>query len=214
MSRQAVPGVVSPLANPGEIDFVVVREGTGGSVHRQRGAAGRYAARGRHRSQRQHRLRSRAGHPDAFARAGTDPGVTSPWCTSYNVLSFAGHLWRRTVERGRAGLPEVTTAYQHVDAATIFMVNDPTRFDVIVTDNLFGDIITDLAAATRRIGLRRPGTSTLTAVTVDVRAGARFGPDIAGQGKADPTATEMSVAMLLRPPGPADKGGPRGWSRR
>jgi len=118
----------------------------------------------------------------------------------HNVLVHAGHLWRRTVERVGAEFPEVTTNYQHVDAATIFMATDPARFDVIVTDNLFGDIVTDLAAAIAGgIGLAASGN-----INPDRTAPSMFepvhgsAPDIAGQGKADPSATVLSVALLLR----------------
>jgi 3-isopropylmalate dehydrogenase len=93
----------------------------------------------------------------------------------------------------------VQTAYQHVDAATIFMVNDPGRFDVIVTDNLFGDILTDIAAAIAGgIGLAASGNinpqGSAPSMFEPVHGSA---PDIAGQGKADPTAAILSVAMLL-----------------
>jgi 3-isopropylmalate dehydrogenase len=115
------------------------------------------------------------------------------------VLTYAGHLWRRTVERVGAEFPEVTTDYLHVDAATIFMVTNPSRFDVVVTDNLFGDIVTDLAAAIAGgIGLAASGNinpeRTAPSMFEPVHGSA---PDIAGQGKADPTATVLSVAMLL-----------------
>jgi 3-isopropylmalate dehydrogenase len=117
----------------------------------------------------------------------------------HNVLTHAGHLWRRTVESVGAEFPDVTTDYLHVDAATIVMVTDPARFDVVVTDNLFGDILTDLAAAvTGGIGLAASGN-----VNPDRVAPSMFepvhgsAPDIAGQGIADPTATVLSVAMLL-----------------
>ncbi|MFE0900084.1 isocitrate/isopropylmalate family dehydrogenase, partial [Streptomyces smyrnaeus] len=94
----------------------------------------------------------------------------------------------------------VTTDYLHVDAATIFLVTDPARFDVIVTDNLFGDIITDLAAAVSGgIGLAASGninpTRRFPSMFEPVHGSA---PDIAGTGKADPTATVLSVALLLR----------------
>ncbi len=117
----------------------------------------------------------------------------------HNVLTFAGHLWRRTFEAVSAEFPDVATAYQHVDATTIFMVTDPGRFDVIVTDNLFGDIITDLAAAVAGgIGLAASGNinpeRTFPSMFEPVHGSA---PDIAGQGKADPTAAILSVAMLL-----------------
>jgi 3-isopropylmalate dehydrogenase len=111
----------------------------------------------------------------------------------------AGHLWRRTVEAVNAEFPDVTVDYLHVDAATIFLVTDPARFDVIVTDNLFGDILTDLAGAiVGGIGLAASAN-----INPDRTAPSMFepvhgsAPDIAGQGKADPTATVLSVALLL-----------------
>ena len=117
----------------------------------------------------------------------------------HNVLVFAGHLWKRTVEAVAQEFPEVTHDYLHVDAATIFMVTDPSRFDVIVTDNLFGDILTDLAAAvTGGIGLAASGN-----INMDRTAPSMFepvhgsAPDIAGQQKADPTAAILSAALLL-----------------
>jgi len=117
----------------------------------------------------------------------------------HNVLTHAGHLWRRTVEEVAAEFPDVETAYQHVDAATIFLTTDPGRFDVVVTDNLFGDIITDIAAAVAGgIGLAASGN-----INPEGRYPSMFepvhgsAPDIAGQAKADPTATVLSVGMLL-----------------
>ena len=124
-----------------------------------------------------------------------------------NVLTYAGRLWSRIVARGRPrSIPDVEVAYQHIDAATIHMVTDPGRFDVIVTDNLFGDIITDLAAAVSGgIGLAASGnidaTRTNPSMFEPVHGSA---PDIAGQGIADPTAAIMSVALLLSHVGEAD----------
>ena len=123
-----------------------------------------------------------------------------PCVHKHNVLTHAGHLWRRTVERrATPSSRRSTTDYLHVDAATIFLVTDPSRFDVIVTDNLFGDILTDLAAAVAGgIGLAASGN-----INPDRTAPSMFepvhgsAPDIAGQQKADPTATVLSVAMLL-----------------
>ncbi|MDM8085001.1 3-isopropylmalate dehydrogenase [Cellulomonas cellasea] len=194
------PGVASPLANPGDIDFVVVREGTEGPYVGNGGAI-------------------RVGTPaevanevsvntafgvervvrDAFARAAARPRKKLTLVHKHNVLVHAGHLWRRTVEAVNAEFPDVTVDYLHVDAATIFMVTNPSRFDVIVTDNLFGDIITDLAAAiTGGIGLAASANinpeRTTPSMFEPVHGSA---PDIAGQGKADPTATVLSVAMLL-----------------
>ncbi|MCX6484179.1 MAG: isocitrate/isopropylmalate family dehydrogenase, partial [Mycobacterium sp.] len=116
-----------------------------------------------------------------------------------NVLTFAGGLWSRVVAEVGAEYADVEVAYQHIDAATIYMVTDPGRFDVIVTDNLFGDIITDLAAAVSGgIGLAASGnidaTGTNPSMFEPVHGSA---PDIAGMGIADPTAAVMSVALLL-----------------
>ena len=124
-----------------------------------------------------------------------------------NVLTHAGSLWSRTVEEVSAEFPEVTVAYQHVDAASMFFVTDPGRFDVIVTDNLFGDIVTDLAAAvTGGIGLAASGnldaSGTNPSMFEPVHGSA---PDIAGKGVADPTATVLSVGLLLDHLGRADQ---------
>jgi 3-isopropylmalate dehydrogenase len=115
------------------------------------------------------------------------------------VLVFAGSLWSRVFNAVAQEFPEVSTDYLHVDAATIFLATQPERFDVIVTDNLFGDILTDLAAAiTGGIGLAASAN-----INPDRTAPSMFepvhgsAPDIAGQGKADPTATVLSVALLL-----------------
>ena len=136
---------------------------------------------------------------DAFRRASERPRKHVTLVHKHNVLVFAGHLWKRTVEAVAKEFPEVTHDYLHIDAATIFMVTDPSRFDVIVTDNLFGDIITDLAAAiTGGIGLAASGN-----INMDRTAPSMFepvhgsAPDIAGQQKADPTAAILSAALLL-----------------
>ena len=128
------------------------------------------------------------------ARAGTSPWCTSTTC-SPTPATCGGARWRRSA----AEFPDVETAYQHVDAATIFLATDPGRFDVIVTDNLFGDIITDIAAAIAGgIGLAASGN-----INPEGRYPSMFepvhgsAPDIAGQAKADPTATILSVGMLL-----------------
>src|SRR2546423_550299 len=116
-----------------------------------------------------------------------------------NVLTFAGHLWTNIFNKVAQEFPEVTTDYVHVDAATIYLVTDPARFDVIVTDNLFGDIITDLAAAVSGgIGVAASGNLDITrrnpSMFEPVHGSA---PDIAGQGLADPTAAVLSVSLLL-----------------
>jgi 3-isopropylmalate dehydrogenase len=194
------PGVVSPLAHPGDVDFVVVREGTEGPYV---GNGGAVRVGTPHEIATEVSINTAYGVErvvrEAFRRAANRPRRTLTLVHKHNVLVNAGHLWRRTVERVGADFPEVTTNYQHVDAATIFMVSDPARFDVVVTDNLFGDIITDLAAAiTGGIGLAASGN-----INPDRTAPSMFepvhgsAPDIAGQGKADPTATVLSIAMLL-----------------
>jgi 3-isopropylmalate dehydrogenase len=198
------PGVQSPLAlervAPGGIDFVVVREGTEGPYVGNGGAlrvgtpaeiATEVSVNTRYGVERVVR--------DAFARAQARERKHLTLVHKHNVLVHAGDLWRRTVDEVGAQFPDVTTAYQHVDAATIFMVTDPGRFDVIVTDNLFGDILTDIAAAIAGgIGLAASGNinpeGTAPSMFEPVHGSA---PDIAGQGKADPTAAILSVAMLL-----------------
>ena len=144
---------------------------------------------------------------DAFARAAARERQHLTLVHKHNVLTFAGHLWRRTVEEVGAEFPQVSTDYLHVDAATIFLTTDPGRFDVIVTDNLFGDIITDIAAAIAGgIGLAASGNinpaRTTPSMFEPVHGSA---PDIAGQGKADPTATILSVSMLLEHLGLTDE---------
>ncbi|WP_103064102.1 3-isopropylmalate dehydrogenase [Actinomyces qiguomingii] len=194
------PGVATPLANPGSIDFVVVREGTEGLYCGNGGAV-------------------RVGTPQeiatevsvntaygvervvryAFETAQARPAHRLTLVHKHNVLVNAGHLWRRTVEAVGAEYPQVKVDYSHVDAATIYLVTDPGRFDVIVTDNLFGDILTDEAGAiTGGIGLSASGNlnpvGQFPSMFEPVHGSA---PDIAGQGKADPVATISAVAMML-----------------
>ncbi|BDZ43043.1 3-isopropylmalate dehydrogenase [Paraoerskovia sediminicola] len=194
------PGVKSPLAEPGEVDFVVVREGTEGPYG---GVGGSVRTGTPQEIATEVSVNTAFGVErvvrDAFARAQARPRKHLTLVHKHNVLVNAGHLWRRTVEAVNAEFPDVTTDYLHVDAATIFLTTNPSRFDVIVTDNLFGDIITDQAAAIcGGIGLAASGN-----INPDRTAPSMFepvhgsAPDIAGQGKADPTATVMSVAMLL-----------------
>ncbi|GAA3713517.1 3-isopropylmalate dehydrogenase [Microlunatus aurantiacus] len=197
------PGSVTPLSpavtGKGEIDFVVVREGTEGLYVGNGGVV-------------------RAGTPaeiatevsintaygvervvrDAFERATRRRNKVT-LVHKHNVLVHAGGLWQRIFATVAAEYPQVTTDYLHVDAATIFLVQDPARFDVIVTDNLFGDILTDLAAAvTGGIGLAASGninpSGAYPSMFEPVHGSA---PDIAGQQIADPTATILSVALLL-----------------
>ncbi|BFL74318.1 3-isopropylmalate dehydrogenase [Corynebacterium pseudogenitalium] len=194
------PTASSPLAEPGDIDFVVVREGTEGLYC---GNGGTLREGTEHEVASEVSQNTRFGVErvvrDAFARAAQRrKHLTLVHKT--NVLVNAGGLWQRTVNEVAAEFPEVRVDYQHIDAATIYMVTDPARYDVIVTDNLFGDILTDLAGAvTGGIGLAASGnidaSGTNPSMFEPVHGSA---PDIAGKGIADPTAAILSVAMLLR----------------
>ncbi|MGB3441373.1 MAG: 3-isopropylmalate dehydrogenase [Actinophytocola sp.] len=194
------PGVQSPLANPGEIDMIVIREGTEGLYA---GNGGLLRKDTPHEIATEVSVNTSYGVErvvrDAFARAVARPRKHLTLVHKTNVLTHAGSLWSRVVEEVSLQHPDVTVAYQHVDAATIHMVTDPGRFDVIVTDNLFGDILTDLVAAvTGGIGLAASGNIDITrrnpSMFEPVHGSA---PDIAGQGVADPTAAVLSVALLL-----------------
>ncbi|GGV09046.1 3-isopropylmalate dehydrogenase [Kitasatospora herbaricolor] len=194
------PGVKSPLAGEPEIDFVVVREGTEGPYV---GNGGTLRTGTEHEVATEVSLNTAYGIErvvrDAYRRADARPRKKLTLVHKNNVLVHAGHLWTRIFQQVGQEFPEVTTDYLHVDAATIFFVTQPERFDVIVTDNLFGDILTDLAAAvTGGIGLAASGninpSGDFPSMFEPVHGSA---PDIAGQGKADPTATVLSVAMLL-----------------
>ncbi|WP_312775868.1 3-isopropylmalate dehydrogenase [Corynebacterium variabile] len=194
------PGSSSPLANPGEIDFVVVREGTeglycgNGGVLRE-GTDNEVAS---ELSQNTWYGVSRVVR-DAFERAqARRKKLTLVHKT--NVLVNAGGLWSRAVDTIGADFPEVSVDYCHIDAATIYMITDPGRFDVIVTDNLFGDILTDLAGAvTGGIGLAASGNIDPSRVSPSMFEPVHgSAPDIAGQGIADPCAAILSAALLLR----------------
>ncbi|WP_067854343.1 3-isopropylmalate dehydrogenase [Nocardia shimofusensis] len=201
------PGVTSPLAGDPEIDFVVVREGTEGPYT---GTGGAIRVRTPHEVATEVSTNTRFGIERvvryAFAKAqARRKHLTLVHKT--NVLTFAGSLWQRTVDEVGAEFPEVTVAYQHIDAATIFMVNDPGRFDVIVTDNLFGDIITDLAAAVSGgIGLAASGNIDASGANPSMFEPVHgSAPDIAGQSKADPTAAILSISLLLNHLGRTDE---------
>jgi 3-isopropylmalate dehydrogenase len=194
------PGEVSPLADPGEIDFVVVREGTEGPYI---GNGGALRVGTPHEIATEVSVNTRFGVERvvryAFDVASHRKRKNLTLLHKHNVLVHAGHLWRRTVEDVAKDFPGVTWDYLHIDAATIFMATNPSRFDVIVTDNLFGDIITDLAAAVSGgIGLAASGN-----INADRTGPSMFepihgsAPDIAGKGLADPSATVLSVAMML-----------------
>lgn len=202
------PGVPTPLANPGDIDFIVVREGTEslyagnggtlrkGTIHEVAQEISVNTAFGVERLVRY-----------AFEQAAARPAHHLTLVHKHNVLVFAGGLWSRIVEEVGREYPQVRVDYCHIDAATIYMVTDPGRFDVIVTDNLFGDILTDEAGAvTGGVGLSASGNinpeGAHPSMFEPVHGSA---PDIAGQGKADPTATIVSVALMLNHLGYAEQ---------
>jgi 3-isopropylmalate dehydrogenase len=184
----------------GEIDFVVVREGTeglyagaGGTMHRDTPVevATEESLNTRHGVERVIR--------DAFARAQRRERRKVTMVHKTNVLSHAGSLWARTFDAVKAEFPDVETEYQHVDAAAMFMVTHPQRYDVVVTDNLFGDILTDIAGAvTGGIGLAASGSINperrFPSIFEPVHGSA---PDIAGKGIADPVAAVLSASLLL-----------------
>ncbi|WP_243225195.1 3-isopropylmalate dehydrogenase [Microbacterium sp. CIAB417] len=192
-------GAPGPLADPGEIDFVVVREGTEGPYVGNGGAI---------RKGTPHEVANETSVNTAF---GVERVVRYAFelaerrnrrltlVHKTNVLVHAGSIWQRVVDEVAQEHPEVAVDYLHVDAATIFLVTNPSRFDVIVTDNLFGDILTDLAGAvTGGIGLAASGNinprGDFPSMFEPVHGSA---PDIAGQQKADPTAAILSVSLLL-----------------
>jgi 3-isopropylmalate dehydrogenase len=192
-------GARSPLAGEPDIDFVVVREGTEGPYA---GAGGALRLGTPHEVATEESLNTRYGVErvvrDAFDRAmRRERRLTLVHKT--NVLVHSGGLWQRTVNEVKAEYPDVSVDYCHVDAASMYFVTSPERFDVVVTDNLFGDILTDLGAAIAGgIGLAASGNLDVSrshpSMFEPVHGSA---PDIAGQGIADPTATVLSVALLL-----------------
>jgi 3-isopropylmalate dehydrogenase len=193
-------GVKSPLATDKPIDFIVVREGTEGPYV---GAGGVLALGTENEIATEESLNTRRGAErvirDAFNRAKSRPRKKLALVHKNNVLTRAGSLWTRTFNDIAKEFPDVTTDYLHVDAASMFFVTNPERFDVVVTDNLFGDILTDIAAAIcGGIGLAASGninpTGAYPSMFEPVHGSA---PDIAGKNLADPTATVMSVAMML-----------------
>ena len=191
------PGVEGPVKGP--VDMVVVREGTEGPYV---GNGGSMRTGTPHEVATEVSLNTAYGVErvvrDAFGRAQQRrKHLTLVHKT--NVLVHAGGLWKRVFDQVAAEFPDVETGYQHIDAASMFFVTDPGRFDVVVTDNLFGDIITDIGAAIGGgIGLAASGnldvSRTNPSMFEPVHGSA---PDIAGQQKADPTATVLSVALLL-----------------
>ncbi|MDH6181526.1 3-isopropylmalate dehydrogenase [Microbacteriaceae bacterium SG_E_30_P1] len=200
------PSVTSPLSNPGEVDFVVVREGTEGPYV---GNGGSIRTGTPHEIANEVSVNTAFGVERvvkfAFEQAEQRRGKVT-FVHKTNVLTYAGGLWQRIVQAEAANHPSVDWDYLHVDAATIFLVTNPARFDVIVTDNLFGDILTDLAAAiSGGIGLAASGNinpdGTFPSMFEPVHGSA---PDIAGKQLADPTAAILSVALMLAQQGHPD----------
>ena len=189
-----------PFAHPTDgIDFRVVRENTEGTY----AGEGGFLRRGTpHEIATQGSVNTRHG-VERVIRYSFDLAMTSrrhlTLVHKTNVLTFAGDLWERTFNEVAAEYPEVETAYNHVDAACIYFVQSPQQYDVIVTDNLFGDILTDLGGAiSGGIGLAssanlnpdRTGPSMFEPVHGSA-------PDIAGLGLANPKAAILSGAMML-----------------
>ena len=193
------PGVSSPLGKPDAIDMLVVREGTEGPYT---GAGGVMRKGTPQEIATQESYNTRFGVERvaryAFEKATSRPRHKLTLVHKTNVLTYAGDLWQRTVSAAAKDYPSVAVDYSHVDAASMFFVSAPERFDVIVTDNLFGDILTDLGAAVAGgIGRAASGNinpeGTAPSMFEPVHGSA---PDIAGQQKADPTAAILSAAML------------------
>ncbi|MDO8309251.1 MAG: 3-isopropylmalate dehydrogenase [Actinomycetota bacterium] len=195
------PGVRRVLAGKGpeHIDMVVCREGTEGPYA---GAGGSLREGTEHEVVTEVSIHTRYAVErivrDAFERAVRRRNKVTLIAKS-NVLVFSGSLWQRAFQAVAADYPQVETDYCHVDAAAMYMLTTPERFDVVVTDNLFGDILTDIGAAIcGGIGLAASGNLDPSrrnpSMFEPVHGSA---PDIAGQGKADPTAAVMSLAMLL-----------------
>ncbi|HUH07472.1 MAG TPA: 3-isopropylmalate dehydrogenase [Egibacteraceae bacterium] len=202
------PGVTSPVAGltPDRCDMVIVRENTEGLYAGAGGVVYRDTAQ---EVATQESLNTRHGVErvvrDAFRRAAARSGKLT-LCHKTNVLTFAGDLWQRTVDDIGAEFPGVAADYVHVDAMCLYLVTQPERFDVVVTDNLFGDIVTDLGAAVQGgLGVAASGN-----LNPDRSAPSMFepvhgsAPDIAGRGWANPVAAVLSAAMCLAHLGEAE----------
>jgi 3-isopropylmalate dehydrogenase len=193
------PGVASPLAGvrPGDVDLEVVRENTEGAYV---GAGGLAHGGTPLEVAVEESVTTKAGVERCVryaARRAAERGGRLTLVHKRNVLPYSGDLWTRVTEQvaEEAGVP---LDYVHVDAACLYLVTDPGRFDVVVTDNLFGDILTDLAAAVCG-GLG-------TAASANLHPGSRpalfepvhgSAPDLAGTGRANPVAAVLSAALLL-----------------
>ena len=194
------PGVRGPLAGVNDVDLVVVREGTEGPYA---GTGGLLRKDTPQEIATEVSINTAFGVErvvrDAFRRAALRPRRKLTLVHKTNVLTHAGSLWSRVVEEISLEHPDVAVDYQHVDSTTIHLITDPSRYDVIVTDNLFGDILTDLAAAvTGGIGLAASGNLDVSRVNPSMFEPVHgSAPDIAGKGISDPTAAILSVALML-----------------
>ncbi len=190
-----------PFRDPGgSFEFEVIRENTEGTYAGEGGFLRRYTP---HEVATQGSVNTRFGVERcvryAFELARSRPGRHLTLVHKTNVLTFAGDLWERTFNVVAEEYPDVATAYNHVDAACIYFVEDPKSYDVIVTDNLFGDILTDLGgavsggiglAASANLNPDRTGPSMFEPVHGSA-------PDIVGTGRANPTAAILSAAMMV-----------------
>jgi 3-isopropylmalate dehydrogenase len=194
------PFLQAPTTSSSGHEFIVIRENTEGPYVGEggvlrRGTPNEVATQGS--------VNTRMGVERcvryAFELANSRPRKHLTMVHKTNVLTFAGDLWQRVTDEVAAEFPEVTVAYNHVDAACIYFVQDPGRYDVVVTDNLFGDILTDLGGAVSGgIGLAssanlnpaRTGPSMFEPVHGSA-------PDIVGTGTANPTAAILSAALML-----------------
>jgi 3-isopropylmalate dehydrogenase len=204
-------GPSGPLSGrPGTgLDFVVIRENTEGSYAGEGGVLRKGTP---HEVATQGSVNTRMGVERciryAFELAMTRPRRHLTLVHKTNVLTFAGDLWQRTFDIVKAEYPDVATAYNHIDASCIYLVEDPQRYDVIVTDNLFGDIITDLAGAVSG-GVGFAGTGNLNP---DRTSPSMFEPvhgsahDIVGTDKVNPSSQILSAAMLVEFLGEAEAG--------
>ncbi len=195
------PGVHSPIANvsPDDVDFVVVRENSEGLYVNK----GSFTAKDSpFEVAVQESVNTRNGVERciryAFELARTRPAKHVTLCGKTNVLKYAWDLWMRVFEEVAAEYPDITTAYAHVDAACLWMVEDPGRFDVIVTDNMFGDIITDLAAAIQGgLGIASGANVNPEGVSMFEPIGGTA-PGFENTGKINPLAAIGAAAMMLR----------------
>jgi 3-isopropylmalate dehydrogenase len=195
-------GAPTPLAGkgPADIDMVVVRENTEGAYVGEGGFLRKGTP---HEVATQGSVSTRLGAERciryAFELARTRPRHHVTLLHKTNVLTFSGDLWDRTFRDVAAEYPEVGTAYNHIDAACLYFCESPERYDVVVTDNLFGDIITDLGAAIAGgLGLAASGNLNPPRDAPSIFEPAHgSAPDIAGTGKANPLAAIISASMLL-----------------